>query len=163
MELRHILAGADESGAGRDAVGCALSLATRASARVTVLRAIMTSAVPTRTRALAGAGSSAEDAASREIDQLQRWLAPDLLMRNELPPMDVEILEKPYSRGPFGAKGLGELPMDVPGPAVAAAIFHATGSWIPELPILPEKILRAYLNDQTKHQRQKENLPGPVV
>ena len=91
MELRHILAGADESGAGRDAVGCALSLATRASARVTVLRAIMTSAVPTRTRALAGAGSSAEDAASREIDQLQRWLAPDLLMRNELPPMDVEI------------------------------------------------------------------------
>jgi nucleotide-binding universal stress UspA family protein len=91
MELRHILAGADESGAGRDAVGCALSLATRASARVTVLRAIMASAVPTRTGALAGAGSSAEDAATREIVRLQRWLAPDLLMRNEMPPVDFQI------------------------------------------------------------------------
>ena len=92
--------------------------------------------------------------------QLTNYILPTSL---DTPPMDVEILEKPYSHGPFGAKGLGELPMDVPGPAVAAAVFHATGCWIPELPILPEKILRTYLNDQAKHQRQKENLPGTSV
>jgi nucleotide-binding universal stress UspA family protein len=91
MELRHILAGADESGAGRDAVGCALSLATRASARVTVLRAIMRKAVPTRTRAMAGEGLPAEDAETREVVRLQRWLAPDLQMRNQMPPVDFEI------------------------------------------------------------------------
>jgi len=91
MELRHILAGADESAAGRDAVGCALSLATRASARVTVLRTIMTGAVPTRTRAMAGAGMPAEETETQEIVRLQRWLAPDLRMRNEVPPVDLGI------------------------------------------------------------------------
>ncbi len=61
----------------------------------------------------------------------------------DTPPMDVEIVEEPYSRGPFGAKGLGEMPMDIPPPAVAAAIYQATGLFIPELPIVPEKIARA--------------------
>ncbi|MBI3547823.1 MAG: xanthine dehydrogenase family protein [Elusimicrobia bacterium] len=79
--------------------------------------------------------------------QLTNYILPTSL---DTPPMDIEILEKPYSHGPFGAKGLGELPMDVPGPAVAAAVFHATGRWIPELPILPEKILKAFSHDQAK-------------
>ncbi len=40
-------------------------------------------------------------------------------------------VEKPYSRGPFGAKGVGELPMDVPAPADhAAAVKHVTGQLI---------------------------------
>lgn len=91
MELRHILAGADESGAGRDAVGCALSLATRASARVTVLRAIMSNAVSSRTSAMAGGGPPGEDVETREIVRLRRWLAPDLQMRNAVPPVDFEI------------------------------------------------------------------------
>jgi nucleotide-binding universal stress UspA family protein len=91
MELRHILAGADESGAGRDAVRCALALATKASARVTVLRAIATQPDPSRTGAMAGARSPAEDAETREVVRLQRWLSPDLQMRNEMPPVDFEI------------------------------------------------------------------------
>jgi CO/xanthine dehydrogenase Mo-binding subunit len=69
--------------------------------------------------------------------QLTNYIIPTSL---DMPPMDVVLVEEPYSRGPGGAKGIGELPMDVPGPAVAAAIFHATGLFIPELPILPEKI-----------------------
>jgi hypothetical protein len=36
------------------------------------------------------------------------------------------------------------LPMDVPAPAVAAAIFRATGLFMPELPILPERLAAAY-------------------
>lgn len=77
--------------------------------------------------------------------QLTNYIIPTSL---DTPPMVVKIIEKPYSHGPFGAKGVGELPMDAPGPAAAAAIHHATGAWIPELPILPEKICRALADAQ---------------
>jgi CO/xanthine dehydrogenase Mo-binding subunit len=60
----------------------------------------------------------------------------------DMPKVTVDIVEVPYSRGPFGAKGVGELPMDVPAPAVAAAIRHATGFLPRELPILPESLAR---------------------
>jgi len=72
--------------------------------------------------------------------QLTNYVIPTSL---DAPPFDVTLVEKPYSRGPFGAKGVGELPMDVPGPAVAAAVKHATGKLIPVLPITPERILEA--------------------
>ncbi|HET7292455.1 MAG TPA: xanthine dehydrogenase family protein molybdopterin-binding subunit [Vicinamibacteria bacterium] len=61
----------------------------------------------------------------------------------DTPRIDVVFVPAPYSRGPFGAKGVGELPMDVPGPAVAAAVHHALGVFIPELPITPERIAAA--------------------
>jgi CO/xanthine dehydrogenase Mo-binding subunit len=67
------------------------------------------------------------------------------------PRVGVEIVEKPYSLGPFGAKGVGELPMDVPAPAVAAAVHHATGLFLPELPLLPERIAKA-MNDRAHRQ-----------
>jgi CO/xanthine dehydrogenase Mo-binding subunit len=69
----------------------------------------------------------------------------------DTPEMVVEIVEKPYSRGPFGAKGVGELPMDVPAPAVAAAIHQATGLFLTELPLLPERISKA-LHDRAHRQ-----------
>ena len=68
---------------------------------------------------------------------LTNYVIPTTL---DTPPMEVEIVELPYSRGPFGAKGVGEMPMDVPGPAVAAAISFALGTLVPKLPILPETI-----------------------
>ncbi len=70
----------------------------------------------------------------------------------DLPDVRVEIVEEPYSLGPFGAKGVGELPMDVPAPAVAAALHHATGLFLPELPLLPERISKA-MHD--RHHRQR--------
>ncbi|MBI5242208.1 MAG: xanthine dehydrogenase family protein [Elusimicrobia bacterium] len=65
----------------------------------------------------------------------------------DVPPMEVLILEKPYDYGAFGSKGLGELPMDVPAPAAAAALRQATGKWFFDLPILPEKICKALHED----------------
>jgi CO/xanthine dehydrogenase Mo-binding subunit len=73
--------------------------------------------------------------------QLTNYIIPTSM---DTPPMDVIIIEKPYSRGPFGAKGVGELPMDTPGPAIASAINSAVGLELTELPLLPERIQKAY-------------------
>ena len=58
------------------------------------------------------------------------------------PPIDVELIENPYPAGPFGAKGLGELPMDGPAPAIVNAI-RSLGIDVREVPALPEVILAA--------------------
>lgn len=70
--------------------------------------------------------------------QLTNYIIPTSM---DTPPLDVEIVEIPYSRGPHGAKGVGELPMDAPAPAVVAAIAHATGVRIDEIPVTPERLL----------------------
>lgn len=45
--------------------------------------------------------------------------------------------------GPFGAKSIGEIVINTPAPAIAHAIYRATGVWHRELPILPEHVLLA--------------------
>src|SRR5439155_24561000 len=72
--------------------------------------------------------------------QLTNYIIPTSM---DAPPIDVEIVEIPYSRGPFGAKGVGELPMDAPAPAVVAAIAHATGAGVDAIPGTPARLLRA--------------------
>lgn len=72
--------------------------------------------------------------------QLTNYIVPTSA---DAPPLDVEIVEVPYSGGPFGAKGVGELPMDVPAPAVIEAIAQATGCRLDEIPATPERVLRA--------------------
>ena len=47
--------------------------------------------------------------------------------------------------GPFGAKSIGEIVINTPAPAIAHAIYRATGVWHRELPITPEKILNRKL------------------
>jgi CO/xanthine dehydrogenase Mo-binding subunit len=68
--------------------------------------------------------------------QLTNYLIPTTL---DTPRMDVILLEHPYAGGPFGAKGLGELPIDGPAPAVVNAIRHL-GLDVAEIPALPESI-----------------------
>jgi len=70
---------------------------------------------------------------------LTNYIIPTTL---DTPPMDVVILENPYPYGPFGAKGVGEMPIDGPAPAVINALRHA-GVDLSEIPATPEKILRA--------------------
>jgi putative selenate reductase molybdopterin-binding subunit len=45
--------------------------------------------------------------------------------------------------GPFGAKAIAEIPINGPAPAIANAVFHATGARIRELPLVPERVLAA--------------------
>ena len=51
--------------------------------------------------------------------------------------------EKPVLALDFGAKSVGEIVINTPSPALAHAIYRATGVWHRELPITPEKILMA--------------------
>ena len=73
-------------------------------------------------------------------DRLATYLIPTAL---DAPRIRTILVENPYSRGPFGAKGIGELPMDGPAPAIIAAIHDATGVWLDEVPATPEKVLDA--------------------
>jgi CO/xanthine dehydrogenase Mo-binding subunit len=50
--------------------------------------------------------------------------------------------------GPFGAKSIGEIVINTPSPAIAHAIYNATGVWHRELPITPEKILKGILSHE---------------
>jgi CO/xanthine dehydrogenase Mo-binding subunit len=50
--------------------------------------------------------------------------------------------------GPFGAKSIGEIVINTPPPAIADAIFNATGVWHRELPITPEKVLMGILSKE---------------
>ena len=53
------------------------------------------------------------------------------------------IVEIPQPDGPFGAKGLGEPGLAPTAAAIANALYHAIGVRIKDLPITPEKVLRA--------------------
>ncbi|HEY0380683.1 MAG TPA: xanthine dehydrogenase family protein molybdopterin-binding subunit [Candidatus Elarobacter sp.] len=53
------------------------------------------------------------------------------------------ILELADPNGPYGARGMAEMPLVPFAPAVAAAIYDATGAWLNDLPMTPERILTA--------------------
>ncbi|MCM2255362.1 MAG: xanthine dehydrogenase family protein molybdopterin-binding subunit [Vicinamibacteria bacterium] len=70
--------------------------------------------------------------------QLTNYMMPTT---KDTPEFDVAILEQAYRHGPFGAKGVGELPMDGPAPAVVNALRHA-GFDVREVPATPERLLK---------------------
>lgn len=61
----------------------------------------------------------------------------------DVPKIRVLFKEQPYGYGPFGAKGIGELPMDGPAPAVANAVSMALGVEVTAIPCTPERLLAA--------------------
>jgi CO/xanthine dehydrogenase Mo-binding subunit len=71
-------------------------------------------------------------------NQMTNYVIPTSL---DVPPIRVFFEEIPYARGPAGAKGIGELPLDGTAPAIANAIAHATGADITRIPVTPEVLL----------------------
>jgi CO/xanthine dehydrogenase Mo-binding subunit len=55
--------------------------------------------------------------------------------------VDSIIVEHPDPRGPWGARGMGEMPFIPLAPALVAAVHDATGVWCDELPLTPERVL----------------------
>jgi CO/xanthine dehydrogenase Mo-binding subunit len=70
--------------------------------------------------------------------QLTNYIIPT---SDDLPPIRVFFLEHPYPFGARGAKGLGELPMDGPAPAIVNAIAAATGTDPCAIPLTPERLM----------------------
>jgi CO/xanthine dehydrogenase Mo-binding subunit len=69
----------------------------------------------------------------------------------DAPSFGTILVEDPFSGGPSGAKGVGELPMDGGAPAIAAALEQALGGVsLPDLPLLPEDLFRAVKAGQVK-------------
>jgi CO/xanthine dehydrogenase Mo-binding subunit len=70
-------------------------------------------------------------------NQMTNYIMPT---STDVPPIHVAFEEVPSPHGPSGAKGIGELPMDGPAPAILNAIEHATDVSFNEIPLLPEDI-----------------------
>jgi CO/xanthine dehydrogenase Mo-binding subunit len=60
----------------------------------------------------------------------------------DVPTIRVLFEENPYGYGPFGAKGIGELPMDGPAPAIVNALSMALGASVDRIPATSEHLLR---------------------
>jgi CO/xanthine dehydrogenase Mo-binding subunit len=68
------------------------------------------------------------------------YVLPGLM---ELPEVESVVLEYPSVNGPYGVKGLGEMTANSPIPAIVNAIYDAVGVRVTNLPVTPEKVLRA--------------------
>jgi len=74
-------------------------------------------------------------------DQFSTYLIPTIWDIPEK--VESVVVEVPDPNGPWGARGMGELPFLPVAPAIAAAIHDATGVWMSEFPFTPERILKA--------------------
>ncbi|MCB1008332.1 MAG: xanthine dehydrogenase family protein [Acidobacteria bacterium] len=82
--------------------------------------------------------------------QLTNYVLPTAV---ETPPIDVVFLERPFAHGPFGAKGIGELPMDGGAPAAVNAIARALDVDLTEIPATPERIAAAWAAARSTESR----------
>ncbi|MDP1661234.1 MAG: hypothetical protein Q8L55_04890, partial [Phycisphaerales bacterium] len=60
---------------------------------------------------------------------------------DDVPPINVVFVENAYTHGGGGAKGVGELPMDGPAPAILNAVADATGADPMVIPLTPERLM----------------------
>jgi CO/xanthine dehydrogenase Mo-binding subunit len=73
-------------------------------------------------------------------DQFSTYIIPTPM---DTPEIQSILVEKPFEWGPYGAKGLGETPIIAVAPAVTAAINHAVGVRLREIPATPERVWAA--------------------
>jgi CO/xanthine dehydrogenase Mo-binding subunit len=92
-------------------------------------------------------------------DRLATYLIPTA---QDAPRIRAMFVEAPYPGLPHGAKGAGELPMNIAAPAVVAAIHDAVGAWVTELPATPERILDAMLDRMPAAAGPETDDPEPA-
>ena len=82
-------------------------------------------------------------------DGLSTYLIPTIM---DIPArLESIIIETPDPLGPFGARGMAEMPFGPVAPAILAAVHDATGIWVDELPITPEA-MRTILESRSENQ-----------
>jgi nucleotide-binding universal stress UspA family protein len=91
MNVQHILAAADESEAGRQAVRSAIDLAGRANARVTVVRAVPVMAMAVAATTTGGYDFAGAEIESPAIEDLRQWIGSDLRAQSDAPTVELAI------------------------------------------------------------------------
>jgi CO/xanthine dehydrogenase Mo-binding subunit len=81
-----------------------------------------------------------QNAGKTITDKLSTYLIPTILDIPEK--VDTLIIENADPIGPYGARGMGEMPYLCLAPAIIAAVHDATGVWFDEFPLTPETVLR---------------------
>jgi CO/xanthine dehydrogenase Mo-binding subunit len=90
-------------------------------------------------------------------NQMTNYIMPTAM---DLPAIYVHFAEVPFAHGPFGAKGIGELPMDGPAPAIVNAIENATGIAFNQVPLMPEDVFVAVQAKNGTQAAQREGSRG---
>jgi len=93
-------------------------------------------------------------------NQLTNYIVPTSM---DVPPIRVIFEEVPYAHGAMGAKGIGELPMDGPAPAILNAIENAVDVSFTQVPLLAEDILAqiAHTGDSSDRMRRRDTVLVP--
>jgi CO/xanthine dehydrogenase Mo-binding subunit len=92
-------------------------------------------------------------------NQMTNYIIPT---SSDMPPVRVFFEELGNCYGAYGAKGIGELPMDGPAPAIVNAVADALGIHFDSIPLLPEDIMDR-LEEESLTSRSKENSVGAAV
>lgn len=88
------------------------------------------------------------------IPQTLRMADYKVPLIRHMPEMDLHIVEHPTAAGPYGAKGIGELPSIPTAPAICNAITNAVGVRVQRLPVRPEWLLQAMRNVELDSQEE---------
>ena len=76
------------------------------------------------------------------VNRMRNFMQYKIPTRMDIPEIEVDFRQSYEPTGPFGAKSIGEIVINTPSPAIAHAIFNATGVMHHELPITAEKVWR---------------------
>ena len=74
------------------------------------------------------------------VPQTRRWKDYRVPYIADMPEMEIHLAEQPTAAGPYGAKGVGELPSIPTAPAICNAIYDAVGVRVQKLPVKPEAL-----------------------
>ena len=92
---------------------------------------------------------------SRGVPRENSFMQYRIPSRQDVGHIRVEFAPSYEPSGPFGAKSIGEVVLNTPLPAIAEAVYHATGVRFTELPITPEMVAKAF-----REKRRKEKNCG---
>jgi putative selenate reductase molybdopterin-binding subunit len=89
------------------------------------------------------------------LDEKGRMINPNFLdykvfSAKDMPKLKTILVETEEPLGPYGAKSISEVPINGPTPAIANAIYHAIGIRFRQLPITPERVLKALHEQQNQ-------------
>ncbi len=93
-------------------------------------------------------------------NQMTNYIIPTAM---DVPPIQVLFEEVPYQHGAMGAKGIGELPMDGPAPALLNAIENALGIAFNHVPLTPEDILSQLVRHDSQLQYAEQETAGSIA